>query len=187
MTMDPLETLANEHGLIRQFLDNLTMAAGHIENGRRPSVAFFEKALEFARAFADGYHHFKEEHVLFVRLAQKRRGEVDAQLDALRHQHERGRELLAGIGRSLEGYAAQDPSKTVELLENLAAYASLLRHHIHTEDHVFYPMARKTLVVAEMEQLSQEFVKERERHGGDAFERGHKTVVDMGSILTHLR
>ena len=37
--MEPLETLSNEHGLIRQFLDNLTMAGGHIENGRRPSTA----------------------------------------------------------------------------------------------------------------------------------------------------
>jgi hemerythrin-like domain-containing protein len=187
MTMDPLETLSNEHGLIRQYLDNLSMAADHIENGRRPSTAFFEKALEFGRGFADGYHHFKEEHVLFVRLAQKKRGEVDAQLDALRTQHERGRELLSKMSSSLEGYAAQNPSKTADLLENMAAYASLLRHHIHTEDHVFYPMARKTLTAEEFEQLSEEFVKQREKHGGDAFERNHKLVVDMGSIITHLR
>jgi hemerythrin-like domain-containing protein len=186
MTMDPLETLSNEHGLIRQFLDNLTMAASHIENGRRPSAAFFEKALEFSRGFADGYHHFKEEHVLFVRLAQERRGEVDAQLDALRHQHERSRELVAGIGRALEGYAAQDATKTAALLENLAAYASLLRHHIHLEDHHFYPMARKSLPGDAWDPIAKEFARERERHGGDAFERHHKLVVDMGSILTHL-
>jgi hypothetical protein len=37
-----------------------------------------------------------------------------------------------------------------------------------------------------MDRLATEFVKERERHGGDAFERHHKLVVDMGSILTHL-
>ena len=29
--MDPLETLSNEHGLIRQYLDNLSMAAERIE------------------------------------------------------------------------------------------------------------------------------------------------------------
>lgn len=48
-------------------------------------------------------------------------------------------------------------------------------------------MARKTLTAEEFEQLSGEFAKERERHGGDAFERHHKLVVDMGSIITHLR
>jgi hemerythrin-like domain-containing protein len=187
MTMDPLETLSNEHGLIRQFIDNLTMAADHIEHGRRPSTAFFEKAVDFARGFADGYHHFKEEHVLFVRMAQKKQGEVDAQLDALRNQHERSRELVSGIGSCIEGYAAQDPRSTTELLEHMGAYASLLRHHIHTEDHLFFPMARGTLTAADLEEVSAEFARERERHGGDAFERNHKAVVDMGSILTHLR
>jgi hemerythrin-like domain-containing protein len=185
--MDPLETLSNEHGLIRQFLDNLSMAAGQIEKGDRPSAAFFEKGLEFARTFADRFHHFKEEHVLFVQLAQKKAGEIDAQLEALRHQHDRGRELIAGISDALDGYIACDPTKTAHLLEKMAAYASLLRHHIHTEDHVFYPMARKLLSAGEMAQLEQEFNREREKGGADTFERSHKIVIDMGSILTHLR
>ncbi len=187
MTMDPLETLSNEHGLIRQYVDTLGMAADHIEHGRRPSTAFFEKAVDFARGFADGYHHFKEEHVLFVRMAQEKRGEVDAQLDALRHQHERSRELVSAISSSIDGYAAQDPIKTADLLEAVVAYGSLLRHHIHLEDHLFYPMARKTLTASDLEEVGKEFARERERHGEDAFERHHKTVVDMGSIITHLR
>jgi len=185
--MDPIETLTNEHGLIRQYLDNLTMAADHIENGRRPSVAFFEKGLDFARSFADGFHHFKEEHVLFVRLAQRREGELDAQLDALRYQHERSRELVAGIGAALEGYAVRDERSTADLLERVAAYASLLRHHVHTEDHVFYPAARKALKAEDLEAIAGEFATAKERSGGDTFERCHKLVVDMGSIVTHLQ
>ena len=80
-----------------------------------------------------------------------------------------------------------DPIKTGELLENVAAYASLLRHHIHLEDHVFYPMARKTLTEQELETIGLEFDKQQEKHGQDTFERCHKMVVDMGSIVTHLR
>ena len=184
--MNPLETLTNEHGLIRQYLDNLSLAADRIENGQRPSAAFFEKALDFARTFADSFHHFKEEHVLFVRVAQKHKGELDAQLDTLRYQHERGRALVSGMGNALDGYVAHDAAKTADLLENMSAYASLLRHHIHIEDHVFYPMARKSLSEEELGQLSREFDKQREKQGGDTFERCHKLVVDMGSILTHL-
>ena len=185
--MDPIETLSNEHGLIRQFLDVLTMASEKIENGQRPSEAFFEKGVEFARTFADHYHHFKEEHVLFVQLAQKKKGEIDAQLEALRYEHERGRSLITGIEQAVPGYADGDPIKTGELLENVAAYASLLRHHIHVEDHVFYPMARKMMSDQEIEVLSQEFGKQQEKHGRDTFEKCHKMVVDMGSIVTHLK
>lgn len=184
--MDPIETLSNEHGLIRQFLDVLSLAAEKIENGQRPSAAFFDKGVEFARTFADQYHHFKEEHVLFVQLAMKKRGEVDAQLEALRYEHERGRSLVTGIKNAVPGYAEGDPIKTGELLENIAAYASLLRHHIHIEDHVFYPMARKTLTKKEFEALVPEFEKAHDKLGSDVFERCHKMVVDMGSIVTHL-
>jgi len=184
--MDPLETLSNEHGLIRQYLDNLSMAGDKIENGQRPSAAFFEKAIEFARNFADKYHHIKEEHMLFVRLAQKRKGELDAQLDTLRFQHERGRELVTAMANSIDGYVAHDEMKTSDLLQSMAAYGALLRRHIHTEDHIFYPMARKALGEEEMEQLAVEFDKERAKRGGGTFEHSHKLVVDMGSIVTHL-
>jgi hemerythrin-like domain-containing protein len=85
------------------------------------------------------------------------------------------------------GYAAQDPIKTGELLENISAYTSLLRHHIHVEDHVFYPMARKMLSAEEFKALGMEFEKQSEKHGHDTFERCHKMVMDMGSMVTHLR
>ncbi len=185
--MDVIQTLGNEHGLIRQFADNLTVAVERIEGGQRPSAAFIEKAVEFARGFADEYHHFKEEHVLFVRLAQKKRGELDARLDALRYQHERSRELVSAMSRSLDGYIARDDRLTSDLLESMAAYAALLRQHIHVEDHEFYPLARTALDADDMEALEEEFDKAREKHGPSAFERSHKLVVDMGSILAHLR
>jgi hemerythrin-like domain-containing protein len=185
--MDPIETLSNEHGLIRQFLDVLSLAAEKIEDGQHPSEAFFEKGVEFARTFADHYHHFKEEHVLFVQLAQKKQGKIDAQLEALRYEHERGRSLVTGIETAIPGYAARDSIKTGELLENMAAYVSLLRHHIHVEDHVFYPMTKKTLNEQEFDAIAQEFDKQHEKHGHGTFEKCHKMVMDMGSIVTHLK
>jgi hemerythrin-like domain-containing protein len=66
----------------------------------------------------------------------------------------------------------------------MAAYAALLRHHIHTEDHVFYPMAKKTLSEEEMRMVAREFETQKDKVGADTFESSHKLVVDMGSILT---
>ena len=123
----------------------------------------------------------------FVRLAQKRQSEIAAQLEALRHQHERGRELVTGIANAIEGYAADDPNATATLLENIGAYTSLLRHRIHTEDHVFFPMARTTLDASEMRELETEYLKIQGKEPGDTFERSHELVVDMGSALTHMR
>jgi hemerythrin-like domain-containing protein len=67
--MEPVETLSNEHGLIRQFLDNLTMAAHHIENGRRPSTAFFDKTLDFAtQREKHGGDLFERSHRMLVEM-----------------------------------------------------------------------------------------------------------------------
>jgi len=184
--MDPIEILTNEHGLIRNYLDNLTKAVTKIENGENPPKEFFERAVTFSREFADKFHHFKEEQLMFVRLSAKKRGAADAQIDALRYQHERGRQLVSQMAESLEGYAKGDSYKTSVLVESVAAYASLLRQHIHTEDHIFYPMVRKELSDEELDALLVEFNKEKWEWGGDSFERNHKLVVEMSSLLSHM-
>ena len=184
--MKPLETLRNEHGLIRQYLDNLAMAVDKLQSGERPPREFFEKAVRFARTFADTYHHIKEEHVMFVRLAQKKSGEIDGQIEALRHQHERSRNHISAIHDALDGYAEGKPIQTDDLLENVAAYVALLRSHIHREDHVFFPMVKETLTEEEEQLLEAEFEKARQKAGEDFFEASHKEVVDMGSMLMHM-
>ena len=35
-------------------------------------------------------------------------------------------------------------------------------------------------------ELEREFAMERERHGADTFERCHKMVVELGSMLVHM-
>ncbi len=184
--MQPLETLRNEHGLIRQFLDNLALAVEKLENEERPPKEFFEKAVQFARTFADTFHHIKEEHVMFVRLAQKKSGAIDGQIEALRHQHERARDYIAAITDDLKGYGAGQPIPTSRILENTAAYVALLRNHIHKEDHIFFPMVQGELTREEEEQLQVEFERARVKVGEDTFETNHKLVVDMGSMLVHM-
>ncbi len=181
--MNVQDSMSNEHGLIRQFLDNLALAAEQLEDGKRPPAAFFEKAVTFARTFADKYHHFKEEQVMFVLLAQKKNGEIDAQLEAARYEHERGRYLVSGMSSSLEAYAEDRLGPSNKLLESVAAYIALLRSHIHREDHVFLPMAYEALSEEELQMVQHQFDESREKNGGDMFERSHKLVLDMGQML----
>ncbi len=184
--MNAVDILVNEHGLIRHYLDNLAMAVEKIGDGKNPPRKFFDLAVEFARTYADKYHHVKEEYLMFTRLAEKHNGEIDGQIDKLRQQHERGRTLVNGFADALDGYEAGDGLKTGTLVENIAAYTALLRHHLHTEDHVFFPMARKQLTDQEMGDLLREFESTKEKMGGNTFEECHKMVVDMGSMLVHL-
>ncbi|MEJ2111962.1 MAG: hypothetical protein P8Z37_19035, partial [Acidobacteriota bacterium] len=62
----------------------------------------------------------------------------------------------------------------------------LLRHHIHTEDHIFFPMAGKSMSEEEKWDLLKEFDKVENKTGKRTFETCHKLVADMGSLLVHM-
>lgn len=181
--MDPIEILRNEHGLIRRFVDLLSVAVERLEMEDPPRRAFFEKSIEFVRGFSDGFHHKKEELVMFVQLAQKKNGAIDGQIEALRYQHDQGRGFIGAIDGALDDYEEGDPSAQSVVRENAAAFASLLKHHIHIEDHIFFPMSQEAMTAEELEALGSKFAKVQEVHGADTFQRYHKIVIDLDAML----
>lgn len=102
--MKAIEILTREHNLILRALDVLSRARIHIERNQRPPEAFFDTALLFLREFADQFHHFKEEYLMFGLLALKKGDAFDGPIGSLRFQHERCRAFIEGISNSLPGY-----------------------------------------------------------------------------------
>jgi hemerythrin-like domain-containing protein len=96
------------------------------------------------------------------------------------------------MSKSTEGTEDMDP------IEALLNEHGLIRRFVDTlaaatermEDgdpppREFFSMASEELDDGDMAAIVEEFQKERERHGADTFERYHKTVVEMRSILVH--
>ena len=181
--MKPTEILVEEHNLIRQALESMALAVERLEIGERPPVEFFEKAVNFTQNFSDKFHHYKEEYLMFGRLAQQKDGELDAQIDTLRYQHDRGRDLISAISNALDGYAQGEDARTTIILENLVEYISMLRLHIHKEDNIFYPLVDIFLSKEDQQYLKEEFLKEDKKTGGSLFEDSQKIVKEMGAML----
>ena len=178
-----IDILVREHILIREFLDNLSMAVEKLQEKERLPRQFFEKAVTFAREFADRFHHFKEEYVMFGLLAQKKKGELDAKCESLRFQHERGRDHILKIANSIEGYCKGEDIPAITLLENMAAYISLLRKHIHTEDFILFPMIHEEVSKIENQALLEEFKREDEKFGDTFLENNRKLVQELAALL----
>ncbi|MGB9699922.1 MAG: hemerythrin domain-containing protein [Thermodesulfobacteriota bacterium] len=181
--MNVLEKLINEHHFIQKFLDRLQEAQIKMEAGGKPSPEFFSKVLECARSFTDKYHHFKEEHLLFSLLAMKKKGELDAQIETLRYTHEQGRNLISQIAQALPGYSQGQEAAGIIILENLAAYISLLKKHMHQEDHVFFLMVAKEVTPAEQQELSAAFQREEAKVGEKFLAKMADTLIEMESLL----
>ncbi len=156
------QILIDEHIMILKGLSFLRIARDMIENNQHPSKVFFQKAVFFFRNYADKYHHYKEEFLMFGFLAQKREGQLDLEIGSLRHQHEIGRQSLTKLEKSLNGYEMKNEIAITSLLENLASFISILSRHIYREDHLFFPMVEKELSKGDKELLKKQFQLEED-------------------------
>lgn len=162
------QALMDEHVKIKEGILLLKVARDRIEKNQCPPTAFFEAAIPFFKQYADQYHHYKEEFLMFGFLAQKKEGLLDLEIGSLRHQHEIGRKFLTRVETSLNGYEMKNEIAVTSLLENLAGFCSILSRHIHMEDHLFFPMVEDELTIDEKKRLSEQFSLEEktleERH-----------------------
>lgn len=176
--MNATEILIDEHITIKQFLNSFSRAKKYIENGKLPSKIFFEKAIRFSHDFADKFHHYKEEFLMFGMLAQKKGESLDWEIGALRYQHERCRKCIKEIEAAVNGNIEENEILTTTLLENLAMYISVLRRHIYREDNVFLPMVESLLSKEEKQYVLDQFSKEEDRFGGKNMYESCKKLAD---------
>ncbi|MCP4115850.1 MAG: hypothetical protein GY737_10680 [Desulfobacteraceae bacterium] len=160
--MNITQTLVDEHVLILKGLEALRIARDKIERNRHPPKLFFEKAVPFFRNYADQYHHYKEEFLMFGFLARKKEGTLDLEIGALRHQHEKGRQFLTRLERSINGYGMENEIAVTTLLENLASFIAVLGRHIFREDNLFFPMVEQELSLDEKTTLFEQFQLEEQ-------------------------
>ncbi len=178
-----IEILVEEHALIRRFLDCLVLALEHLDEGVRIPPDFFLKAVRFARDFADRYHHVKEELYLFAHVAQKADEKFVAPCEGLRMQHECGRNHIVEAAGAIDDYTQGSHAAAAQLAENLHAYVTLLRRHIHAEDFRVFPMISQWMTEAD-DRAMRELYRQEEARFGEGFAARCRTLVDeMGVIL----
>ncbi len=161
--MNITQTLEDEHVLILKGLGFLKIAREKIERNEHPPELFFQKAVPFFRNYADKYHHYKEEFLMFGFLAHKKEGHLDLEIGSLRHQHETGRENLTRLEKSINGYAMKNEIAITSLLASLTSFISVLSRHIYREDYLFFPMVEQELSTDEKKHLLKQFEIEEEK------------------------
>ena len=184
--MKVTQTLTDEHLLILKVLHMLDLSRKQLENGKLIPGEFYAKAMIFCSDFADQFHHFKEEFLLFGLLSYKKQGELDSAMGTLRYQHERCKNCINQIKKALKGYDNKEEMSITFLLESLSIYVSLLRRHIYLEDKIFFPMAEKALSKEEKESLTKQFADEELRLGTREFifERNQSIVNELSQIIS---
>src|SRR5262245_18740956 len=143
--------LVQDHKIILRSLDVLQcMAEG--DRSERNDANDVEILLRFLRAFADDYHHIKEESVIFPELMRT----SEAQAGPLRHllfEHDQERSLVEGLEDALRC------KKSVEFVLFANRLMSRIRNHIEKEDGILFPIIEALISKEQDENIRAEFEK----------------------------
>jgi len=143
--VNPTDVLKREHRVIERALAALEVAAERLLAGERVDPAFFLRAAEFIKEFADGCHHHKEEGVLFPAMQEAGVPVEGGPIGVMLEEHEEGRRLSAAMREGAMRLGAGAAEAGRDTAENALGYVALLRGHILKEDNVLFPMAEEAI------------------------------------------
>jgi hemerythrin-like domain-containing protein len=176
-----------EHRLIERALDAMeawvtTLGSGS-ESDHKAELARF---VSFIQAFADAYHHSKEEDILFVAMVENGFPRQAGPIAVMLHEHDLGRSFV-GV---LDGLAQQTTTWSEEdygtLTHTVREFSALLRQHIQKEDQILYPMASARLPEPVKEEILRRFQSfEAQQISSGEHERLHALGATL--IDTHVK
>ncbi len=149
--------LSAEHQNILKVIDVVLNECEQLEKGKAIDVEFFRKIISFIKNYADGFHHVKEEEILFTAMLKEMDNMHCNPIPVMLHEHDAGREYVKGMEEAL----LQD--NVYKLIENAGGYCFLLQNHIDKEDNVLYPMAEQALNDTQKKQVETLYQKVSEK------------------------
>jgi hemerythrin-like domain-containing protein len=139
----PSHLLRHEHRVIEQALRALDGMCARLRTGGHVPATEMSRLLAFFQEFADGFHHAKEETLLFPTLEQIGIRNEDGPLAFLRQEHEVERRLLGEVAAAVVEYH-RDPAGGRFIAAALQFKDNLLGHMQH-EDAILFRLAEEVL------------------------------------------
>ncbi|MGP8215115.1 MAG: hemerythrin domain-containing protein [Bacteroidia bacterium] len=143
--------LFSEHEVIINATSLVKRADVYIDKDNSRYKKLMRELLDFFRNYADKYHHYKEEHVLFPEMVKKHELLGDGAIKEMLDNHEDFRILLRDIEDSLESGDYKASSKLFH------QYAESLLDHIAVEDEEIFQMMDTLFSPDELEKMYYRF------------------------------
>ena len=181
--MQATDILMSEHRVIERVIASLETAAARLEQGENVRPGFFLDAASFAKGFADGCHHKKEEGVLFPTLVANGLPQRSGPIAVMLAEHEQGRAYIRGLSEAATQLEAAGPSGSAPaarqaVVANAQGYARLLRAHIAKEDGVLFPMAEEVIPPAKQPAVVEGFERVEHEETGEGVHEKYLALAD---------
>ena len=166
---DPVKVLFDEHDIIIAAIHIAKEADKLIAKKDNNNPASYQgnyeslvrELINFFRAYADQYHHFKEEQILFPEMSKKNELLEDGVLKEMFENHTDFRNMIKSIEIFLDG------KDYLEAQHQLNTYAEALLDHIAVENDEVFQMAESLFEKEELEKIYFRF-EDCDRELGEA-------------------
>jgi hemerythrin-like domain-containing protein len=176
--MKATEELMSEHRVIERVLLTLESGAARLEQGVPLRPGFFLDATDFAKGFADGCHHMKEEGVLFPAMERYGVPNQGGPIGVMLSEHEAGRAYIRALREAALRLQSGDPSVQVLVIQNARGYTALLRQHIFKEDNILFPMADRVIPSPEQAQVWDGFERVEHEETGEGVHEKYQALAE---------
>ena len=164
----PMKKLVDEHVIIKKLLALVPAIIENLDLESEPGRQTIIKSIEFIRAYADKYHHAKEEEILFKYF--------DENLDIIKVIHQDHEAARAHVRAVLEGLDEKDKDK---IAGHLGAYRELLTEHIRKEDEILYPWMDRNLSTSQVGELFSKFNRADAESDDELIDNCKKFVLEL--------
>ncbi|PIQ14736.1 MAG: hypothetical protein COW67_12150 [Flavobacteriales bacterium CG18_big_fil_WC_8_21_14_2_50_32_9] len=151
MENNPIKVMYDEHEVIvraEKIIENLENTW---ENNPEEYADKVKKLVEFFREYADGYHHRKEEEVLFPAIKDHPDFVLQEIIDEFMEHHEGFREYAAEI---IEAINEKDYVQSYKILKR---YINDLLDHIAAENEELFVLAQNLMDENQLENIYFKF------------------------------
>ncbi len=147
------QVLSEEHQNILKVINVVLEECEQLAYGKKLDKKFFNEVIRFIKNYADGFHHIKEEDILFKTMLNNPENMHCNPIPVMLNEHDAGRQYVKGMESALSKENVKD------LIENAQGYCYLLQNHIYKEDNILYPMAEQGLDEQQKQQVDELYRK----------------------------
>ena len=142
-----MKVLYDEHSIIINAIDTALLAKQLIGNDDVQYESTITQLIDFFRSYADQFHHFKEEIILFPEMNKKNEMLAAGIIKEMFDNHDDFRQMIKQIELAL------NEKKFSEAQQQLEKYTEALLDHIAVENDEVFQMAESLFSDDELDKI----------------------------------
>ena len=153
-----LDIIHDEHRALAAMLSGMRTLVSNIEAGRlKPDFDLFAEMIRYVDEVPEVVHHPKEDQYLFAKL-KLRSAEALPYIAQLEAEHQQGEARITALRNALEAYRAAGDAGFAGFKMALTIYLEQEWHHMNTEEHKIFPLARLHLTLEDWAEIDAAFL-----------------------------